>query len=144
MIRQDINVDDYWRVIVYYNIDYNSFGKIKKEIDYYTSPVKEIEDVFAMLYKGKAKAVTISNIKSKISIVLFNIHASAKDYLNSIIHEAEHIKQAMLKGYNVKDKDEPPAYTIGYVATEMLSVFKRVLIDSGLYNKFYYNLKSFS
>ena len=124
MIRQDINIDDYWRVIVYYNIDYNSFSDIKREIDNYTSPVKEMDEVFAMLYRGKAKAVTISNIKSKISIVLFNIHASAKDYLNSIIHEAEHIKQAMLQAYNVKDKDEPPAYTIGFLSKKMLMMLK--------------------
>ncbi len=44
-------------------------------------------------------------------IYLFLI--SRIDYINSIVHEAEHIKQAMLKAYRVEDKGEPPAYTIG-------------------------------
>ena len=72
----------------------------------------------------KAKAVTVSNIHKHISIVLFNKHDDTLDYVNSIVHEAEHIKQAMLKAYNVKDYGEPPAYTIGYLAMKMLLMLK--------------------
>lgn len=72
---------------------------------------------------GNAKAVTISNIKLYTSIVLFNKHNNKYDYLNSIVHEAEHIKQHMLEGYNVNDIGEPPAYTIGYLVMKMMMFY---------------------
>ena len=53
-----------------------------------------------------AKAFTYSNNKHKVSIVGFNTHRNKYDYINSVIHEAEHIKQAMLKYYNIKDEGE--------------------------------------
>ena len=71
MIKQLIDIDGYWEVIVYY-----------------------IDDVYQNL-KYKAKAVTCSNIKEHISVVLFNYHKNRYDYINSIIHEAEHVKQHM-------------------------------------------------
>ena len=81
---------------------------------------KLIKRTFYNMYNHKAKAVTISSQYYKTSIVLFNKHKSKYDYLNSIIHEAEHIKQAMLKAYNVEDENEPPAYTIGFIGMKML------------------------
>ena len=56
-------------------------------------------------------------------------YMSKEDYLNSIIHEAEHIKQAMLKAYDVDDIGEPPAYTIGYLVMKMYEVFKIFICD---------------
>ena len=72
--------------------------------------------------KYKAKAFTYSNLKYRVSIVGFNNHFDKYDYINSIIHEAEHIKQHMFRSYKVLDEGEPPAYTVGYVATKMLQL----------------------
>jgi hypothetical protein len=88
-----------------------------------------IEGMKKIMGAGKAKAVTCSSIDDHVSIVLFNHHSSKADYMNSIVHEAEHIKQAMLKAYDVEDKGEPPAYTIGYLASRMYEVFKHFLLS---------------
>ena len=69
-----------------------------------------------------AKAFTYSNAKYRISIVGFNIHFDKYDYINSIVHEAEHIKQAMLNYYNIQDKGENAAYTVAYIAMKMLQM----------------------
>lgn len=121
MIKQLINIDGYWEVIVYYNIDYNFFDDIVFELKAIGSPVERIDDIYYNL-KYEAKAVTCSNIRKHISIVLFNYHKSRYDYVNSIVHEAEHIKQCMLKAYDVADEGEPPAYTVGYIAMRMLMI----------------------
>ena len=78
------------------------------------------------LLQRKAKAFTYSNLHEHISIVLFSKHKNRYDYLNSVVHEAEHIKQAMLKAYYVKDENELPAYTIGYLVMRMWEVFQRI------------------
>lgn len=121
MIKQIIDINGYWKVIVYYNIDYNFFDDIAFELKAISTPVERIDNIYYNL-KHKAKAVTCSNFEKHISIVLFNNHKNKYDYINSIVHEAEHIKQHMLKAYNVLDKGEAPAYTVGYVVMKMLEI----------------------
>ena len=72
------------------------------------------------MFNNGAKAVTISSLNKKESIVLFNKHKSNIDFINSIIHESEHIKQSILYAYNIDDIGEPPAYIVGYIATQLL------------------------
>ena len=121
MIKQIINIDNYWEVIVYYDIDYNFFNDIVKELNYLNAPVEEIDKIYYTM-KYKAKAFTYSNLKYRVSIVGFNKHFDKYDYINSIIHEAEHVKQHILRSYKILDEGEPPAHTIGYVATKMLQL----------------------
>lgn len=125
MIKYVFNIEDYWKVIVYYNIDYNLFNNIYKDLKSIDINDKYINRIYNRMSKYKTKAITISNVNKYISVVLFNTHKTYYDYINSIIHEAEHIKQNMLYKYNVDDIGEPPAYTVGYVAMKMIMIFNR-------------------
>lgn len=127
MIQQDFNVENYWRVTVFYdwNCDFlcNVVNVLKKDGFKKTF----IKRVLHNMCTKNAKAVTCSNIEHRVSIVIFNRHESIPDYINSIVHEAEHIKQAMLMAYMVQDAGEPPAYTIGYLVMRMYEVFMEFL-----------------
>ena len=68
------------------------------------------------------KTFTYSNAKYRISTVGFNIHFDKYDYINSVVHEAKHIKQAMLDYYNIPDEGENAAYTVAYIAMKMLQM----------------------
>lgn len=122
MIKKVININNYWKVIVYYNVNYNFFSIIAKDLKRIKCSKLQIHSIYNRMNKGTAKAVTISNIDYKISIVLFNTHETIYDYINSIVHESEHIKQSMLYAYNIKDEGEKPAYTIGYIAMKLLKI----------------------
>ena len=128
MIRQQFDVENYWKVIVYYNVDYNLFSSIAKELKNINASDEIIWEIYNMMSEEKAKAVTYSNLKKHVSIILFNKHSSLKDYINSIVHEAEHVKQAMLETYHVEDKEELPAYTIGYLVMRMYEVYRKWLV----------------
>ena len=125
MIKRIININNYWKVIVYYNIDYNFFNYIENDLLYYGTPVESIKRIYYNM-RTTAKVFTYSNAKYKVSIVGFNIHFNKYDYINSIVHESEHVKQAMLKYYNINDEGENAAYTVAYIAMKMLQtiVFK--------------------
>jgi hypothetical protein len=127
MIRQHFYVENYWEVVVYWNVDYHFFSLILDDIQYMEVTEKESTEMRKMMESGKAKAVTISNTRIHKSTILFNKHETMGDYLNSVVHEAEHVKQAMLRAYNVEDKGEPPAYTIGYLVGRMWKVFQLLL-----------------
>lgn len=128
MIRQSFNVKSYWKVIVFYNIDYDFFDIVADELKAIDTPKWSIDNIYNTMSTGKALAFTQSNLKKHMSIVGFNRHKNSYDYLNSIVHEAEHIKQAMLEAYSVDDKDEPPAYTIGYLIMRMYDTFKDIIV----------------
>ena len=126
MARQEFSVDGYWRVIVWYDLDYGFSDVLVWELEDIGIPEDEGWEVLYEL-RHTAKAVTCSNEYRQVSVVLFNRHSSRRDYLNSIVHEAEHVKQAMLEAYGVEDRGEPPAYTIGYLVGRMWRVVKRIL-----------------
>lgn len=125
MIKQLINIDNYWKVIVYYDINYNFFNDVAYELDLIDVSPKVINDIYYNL-KTNAKAVTCSNYKNKTSVVVFNKHNNPYDYINSIVHEAEHVKQHILKAYEILDEGEPPAYTIGYIVMKMIQINNRL------------------
>ena len=125
MIRQSFDIEQYWRVIVYYQLDYDLFNIVHKELLDMDIPEEQIKELHDTMSSGEAKAVTCSSIRRHVSIVLFNKHDSKTDFINSVIHEAEHVKQAMLKAYYVEDEGEPPAYTMGYLVSKMWGVFKQ-------------------
>lgn len=121
MIKRVINVNDYWKVIAYSNISYNLFSVITTELHKIGITNNQIISIYNNMFNNSAKAVTISSLNKRVSIVLFNKHESNIDFINSIIHESEHIKQSILAAYNIDDIGEPPAYTVGYIATQLLS-----------------------
>ena len=61
MIKQVIDIDGYWKVIVYYNVDYNFFSDIAFELKAIGSPVEKIDDVYFNL-KYEAKALSLIHI----------------------------------------------------------------------------------
>lgn len=126
MVRQEFSVDGYWKVIVYYDVDYDLWDTILQDLLSYHFSKEPLTEMYYTMKEDGAKAVTCSNIYKHVSFVLFNKHISKEDYLNSLVHEAEHVKQSMLEAYQVEDKGEPPAYTIGYLVMRMYSVFKQL------------------
>lgn len=130
MIRQVFDVDGYWRVIVFYDMDYALLYDVVRILADEGFPSWYVRQVFFNMYLG-AKAVTCSNTERMVSIVIFNEHDTVEDYINSIVHEAEHVKQAMLYAYEVEDSGEPPAYTIGYLVMRMYEVFRMLVCPCG-------------
>ena len=43
-----------------------------------------------------------------------------------IVREVFHLKEAMLEAYDVENKGEPPAYTIGYLVMRMWKGFRKL------------------
>lgn len=129
MIRQQFYVEHYWGVIVFYDLDFDLFQYVEDELLDIGFPLREIDTLYYQLWSGYAKAVTCSNIEIHKSIILLLPHTSPQDYLDSIVHEAEHVKQAMLDAYQVEDKGEPPAYTIGYLISQIYPILKKIICN---------------
>ena len=127
MVRQHFYVKHYWEVIVYYDLNFDLFNSVEEELLDIDFPLTKIDEIYYWLWSGYAKAITCSNIEYHKSIILLPPHTSPQDYLDSIVHEAEHVKQAMLEAYKIEDRGEPPAYTIGYLINRMYPIFKNLI-----------------
>lgn len=99
MIRQDIDVEGYWKIIVVYNAPLG-----RKDVGFtYTNPSK------------------------KTSIVGIAATSSQGELFNTIVHEAKHVQSHICEYYNVSEDSEQAAYLIGYIVQKMHEVFKSMI-----------------
>ena len=124
MTKQIFYIEHYWKVIAYHNIEYKFFRHIFKDLYSIGFSNASITRIYKKFKLNQIKAVTCSSPTYKTSILIFAKHDNPIDYINSIVHESEHLKQVLLKVYKVYDEGEPPAYTVGYIASKLYSAFK--------------------
>lgn len=126
MIRQEFNIQHYWKVIVLYNVTPSLYGIIFRELTSKGFDADLVEEMLSSLGKD-GKACTCSDLSKHFSFVLINQHDKKPDLVNSVVHEAEHIKQAILEAYSVPDRGEAPAYTLGYIVAKMWKVARTLI-----------------
>lgn len=100
MIRQDIDINGYWKIIVAYDVELGQ----------------------------KDGGFTYTDFKRKQSIVGIGKSTSNSQLLNTITHEAKHVQSHICKYYNIKEDGEDAAYLIGYIVQQMYRIFKNVLL----------------
>lgn len=104
MIRQDIDINGYWKIIVLYNV-----------------------------YLGKKDTgFTYTNSNKKTSIIGIADTTNQEQFLNTIVHEAKHAQSHICSYYKVPEDSEEAAYLIGYIVQKMHRVFKE-MIYTGVY-----------
>lgn len=99
MIRQDIDIEGYWKIIVVYDA-----------------------------FLGKMNTgFTHTDFVKRRSIVGISPSTSQEQLLNTIVHEAKHVQSHICEYYNVDEKSEQAAYLIGYIVQNMHKVFTHML-----------------
>lgn len=126
MRKFTFRIKSYWKVVVFVVEDYNLFGDVIHSLKSLGCSWENIKEVFESLFYGRAKAFTYSNLERHTSVVVFGKHNDKPDFLNSVVHECEHVKQAMLEVYSVKDTGEPPAYTMGYLVGKIWQILSNI------------------
>ena len=101
MIRQDIDIAGYWKVIVVYDAE---LGQLNS-------------------------GFTQTDFNKRRSIVGIGKTASKDQFLNTIVHEAKHVQSNICEYYNVPEDGEQAAYLIGYLVMRMYKCFKNMLVE---------------
>ena len=96
MIRQDIDINGYWKVIVIYNATLGT----------------------------KDTGFTYTDFINKRSIVGIAPTTSQEQFFNTLVHEAKHVQSHICYYYDVPEDGEDAAYLIGYLVQKMHRVFK--------------------
>ena len=99
MIRQDIDLNGYWHIIIVYNV-----------------------------YLGQIDTgFTHTNYNKKLTIVGIGKSSSKEEFINTIAHEAKHIQSHICQYYNVDEDSEDAAYLMGYLIMKMYNKFKNYI-----------------
>lgn len=99
MIRQDIDIEGYWRIVVVYDV-----------------------------YLGQDNSgFTYTNYEKRLSIVGIGKASSKSQFLNTIVHEAKHIQSNICTYYDVPEDGEQAAYLIGYIVMKMYDIFRNLI-----------------
>ena len=98
-VRQDIDVEGYWKIIILYNA-----------------------------YLGQENVgFTYTDFTKRKSIIGISKTTSQEQFLNTIVHEAKHVQSHICKYYNVEEDSEDAAYLIGYIIQKMHRVFRSMI-----------------
>lgn len=99
MIRQDIDINGYWSLIIVYNV-----------------------------YLGeKNTGFTYTDFNKRKSIVGISSTTSQAQFLNTVVHEAKHVQSHICSYYDIDEDSEDAAYLIGYIVQNMHKIFKNMI-----------------
>jgi hypothetical protein len=98
-MKQDIDVNGYWRIIVVYNVYLGEPNTGFTQTD----------------FSKRQSIVGISNVTNKSQLI------------NTIVHEAKHVQSHICEYYGIEEDTETAAYLIGHLVHRMYKMLENVL-----------------
>lgn len=134
MIGQHFNMPKYdWDIEVYYNVNKYDINFCIKKLKQLATKIKVHKECYKTLYTDKLdRAYVYSSYNRKLSIVFIGEPSSTGEFINTITHEANHIKSHIATYYGIDEKDEEVCYMIGGIVKEMSETFIRFICNKCL------------
>ena len=119
MIKSVIDVDGYWSIVLFVDVDYDRYDIIESALTDILAPISVIDDIYYKISYKFDSGVTFSNPDFRTSVVCINKTTSREELINTISHEADHIQDTICEYYDVPLDSEDAAYLIGYLVGKM-------------------------
>lgn len=123
MTKHYIDIVGKWAFVIAYDIREKDLGEIGDWLDALGAEKADIykaQDVLTGLNAG----LTYSSPRQRMSIVCIGNATSEEQWWNTLVHEIEHLKNAIGNYYGVEKGSEEEAYLIGYVMQRIVRNFK--------------------
>jgi len=114
MIRDYLDIDKHWGILAYYDAtpaDFSQLGPILRE---FGCPEWEIERAWKTVHK-EDKAFVFNAPWARMSVMVTGHASHPSQFHNSLLHEFDHLQDAILKYYDVPHGTEDAAYLQGYL-----------------------------
>lgn len=131
MIGSYFTISKYdWKVKVFYNIKKQDIGLCIKELNKLTHKKRFHKECYDTLYTNKTDRAYIytSYIKHE-SVIFIGVPSSTGELMDTITHEANHLKSHIATYYNLNEKDEEVCYIIGNIVKKMSKEFISLICD---------------
>ena len=126
MIKSVIDVDGYWSVVLFVDVDYDRYDIIESALTDILAPISVIDNIYDKISYKFNSGVTFSNPEFRTSVVCINKTTSREELINTISHEADHIQDTICEYYDVPLDSEDAAYLIGYLVGKMYYSSRRL------------------
>lgn len=129
MIQQKFYIEKYdWKVVVLYETDISNFDYILDVLEEICNDRKTIVRVANnILSNHKDTGFTYSNLDIKCSLIIISKTTSKGEFINTLVHEIDHLQSHIATVYNLNMKGEEVAYLIGDIGKTMFEVFRKII-----------------
>lgn len=130
MIGQRFYLDKYkWSVVVLYNVNHNDIEFIQDNLSKICDNKQQIKDsTYYIEQQIPNTGFIFSNLDINISLIVIGESTSNKEFINTIVHEANHLQSHIATKYNIDEKGEEVCYLIGEIVERMYAVFKKIIL----------------
>ena len=125
MKKHYIDIDGYWGVIFIYDYDMLDMDEISAILDSFGLSERKIREAMPVLY-GANGGITVSRSDITMSVVIVSKATSMEQFFDTVVHEIDHVQNAVDMFYGVKQGSEDSAWLQGYI---MRGITKTLIKD---------------
>lgn len=114
MKKHYVDIDGYWGVIFIYDFDLLDMDEIAAILDSFGLGEKNIRESMRVLY-GVNSGMTVSRPDLTMSVVIISATTSASQFFDTLVHEIDHVQDAVDMHYGVMQGSEDSAWLQGYI-----------------------------
>lgn len=130
MIGQKFYIDKYdWQVMVLYEVGSSDTNIIMRMLESICNDKTILANAYESVSNGKPNTgFTYSDYNKQASFMVIGKTTSIREMINTIVHEANHLKSHIATVYGIDEKGEEVCYLIGDIVKTMYEVFRKFLI----------------
>lgn len=114
MIRDYIDIDRHWGILAYYDVIPSDFSQLAPILREFGCPEQEIEKAHQTV-RYPNKAFVFNAPWFRMSVIVVGRVTHPAQFLNSFMHEVDHLQDAILAYYDVPQGSEDAAYLQGFI-----------------------------
>lgn len=114
MIRDYIDIDRHWGILAYYDAIPSDFLQLAPILREFGCPEHEIEKARQTI-RLPNKAFVFNAPWFRMSVIVVGRVTHPAQFLNSFMHEVDHLQEAILSYYDVLQGTEDAAYLQGFI-----------------------------
>jgi len=129
MTAQHLSIEGYWNVTVLYDVWPVDLTEVARLFHRAGASQKMIDEATDNL-SGWNAGYTLTAMGWRESIVCIGRATSLREFLNTVIHEVDHVQTHVAEYYGVELGTEQAAYLQGYIGGRLLEfVIKQIIIN---------------
>lgn len=128
MTTQHLSIEDYWNVTVLYDVwpaDLPEVARLMRRVGANDKMVDEATENLS----GWNAGYTLTAMGWRESIVCISRATSLREFLNTVIHEVDHVQAHVAEYYDVQIGSEQAAYLQGYIGGRLLEFIIKQIIN---------------
>ena len=114
MLRDYLDIDRHWGILAYYDVVPSDFSQLAPILREFGCPESEIDHAYRAIHRAN-KAFVFTAPWARMSVMVVGRVTHPSQFLNSLLHEFDHLQDAILQYYQVEHGTEDAAYLQGYL-----------------------------